>query len=663
MGGDVLELEARLKDYISGNMTSITDALERYGKKFEEAGERQRKSEGLMSTASKDLADSWNVARIAVTGMVGAMGAMEVFNRVTGFVKMGREEAKEYIEVAARMKASLGFVSAELNSQATIIGNKLVIDDEEIKKIQTQISYFTKNEDQIKRLTKASLDFSAATGGSGLSVARAIEMNSRELQRYGIRINSAEGSLERVEEIIQKVNQRFGGQAEAVAESKDWWDRFSLSVSNAGEKLGLLLRGKGGDLTKEYFRKVLTEGTVENIQASYETIKKAEEVLASEIAEKRKAKYNETIDANFRSAEEAMQRTASLEEAMLSQTTDGKIILLQKQKAAEIAITGTTAEQKYLIEQRYNIQIDALRQQQSSLIETQEKKRTEDYKKFAQDRLEIERNLQDAMLAIQDENDDAARSLREARIESLIRDEDKELAKEQMRWEDDLKKAGENKTAKELLTKAHDQRVKNIELKSNNEKKDADKDLTKQKIENAETITSMTLGTISTLARATKASAGVQKTIDVAQASANTAIAVTKALAAGQPWLVPFYIAMGTAQVALIASQKYGGGGIVGGGSSSQGDVVPAMLTPGEMVLNDRQQAALFNMLQPTTNNITNRSLSNNQNISLNISVAAGGNYDMSAARLTVDSLVPVLGDALVRAKNDGRLRDYEAAR
>ena len=85
------------------------------------------------------------------------------------------------------------------------------------------------------------------------------------------------------------------------------------------------------------------------------------------------------------------------------------------------------------------------------------------------------------------------------------------------------------------------------------------------------------------------------------------------------------------------------------------------------MVLNDDQQANLFNLLarpvERVTNAVTNNTANQSSNINLSINVGSGGNYDMDAAKYTVDQLVPVLGDALLQAKEDGRLRNYENAR
>jgi len=68
-------------------------------------------------------------------------------------------------------------------------------------------------------------------------------------------------------------------------------------------------------------------------------------------------------------------------------------------------------------------------------------------------------------------------------------------------------------------------------------------------------------------------------------------------------------------------------------------------------------QRAMFDMIRRP------QSVNNSQAVSLNISVGNGSNYDMAAAQYTVDQLVPVIGEALVRAKNEGRLRQYETSR
>lgn len=90
-----------------------------------------------------------------------------------------------------------------------------------------------------------------------------------------------------------------------------------------------------------------------------------------------------------------------------------------------------------------------------------------------------------------------------------------------------------------------------------------------------------------------------QKALQITQATVNTYAAANQALAA-----VPFpanipavagVIALGLANVLKIAGAKFANGGIVGGNSTS-GDRIPIRVNSGEMVLNDRQQAQLFDL-------------------------------------------------------------------
>ena len=123
---------------------------------------------------------------------------------------------------------------------------------------------------------------------------------------------------------------------------------------------------------------------------------------------------------------------------------------------------------------------------------------------------------------------------------------------------------------------------------------------------------SFKLGTISGLTGAlgklnteSKGSALVSKRLAQATALIDTYAGANKALAASP---TPFnfiaaaaVVAAGLANVANIESQKFAKGGIVPG--TGQGDIVPAMLTPGELILNQAQQENLAGGLGTITIN------------------------------------------------------------
>lgn len=109
-----------------------------------------------------------------------------------------------------------------------------------------------------------------------------------------------------------------------------------------------------------------------------------------------------------------------------------------------------------------------------------------------------------------------------------------------------------------------------------------------------------TFSTIASLSSANnKTLASIGKAAGITQIAIDTPVAVSKALAAFPP---PFnFVAAGlvgaamAAQAARIAGVAFADGGIVPGNSFS-GDQVQARLNSGEMVLNKKQQANLFDM-------------------------------------------------------------------
>jgi hypothetical protein len=62
-------------------------------------------------------------------------------------------------------------------------------------------------------------------------------------------------------------------------------------------------------------------------------------------------------------------------------------------------------------------------------------------------------------------------------------------------------------------------------------------------------------------------------------------------------------LALGLENVKAIDSQQFASGGIVQGQNIGQGDTVPAMLTPGELILNQAQQSNLAGKMSGVTIN------------------------------------------------------------
>ena len=88
------------------------------------------------------------------------------------------------------------------------------------------------------------------------------------------------------------------------------------------------------------------------------------------------------------------------------------------------------------------------------------------------------------------------------------------------------------------------------------------------------------------------------KFIKLAEAITNTALAITEALP--NQFKALMVGALGAVQIATIEAQEFARGGIVQGVGNR--DTVPAMLTPGELILNQSQQDNLAGNMGVTIN-------------------------------------------------------------
>jgi hypothetical protein len=125
------------------------------------------------------------------------------------------------------------------------------------------------------------------------------------------------------------------------------------------------------------------------------------------------------------------------------------------------------------------------------------------------------------------------------------------------------------------------------------------KDENDKKIRDARNVafnnTEVVLNSLSQVAAASKADAEVKRKIAQGLAIVNTAKAVTEYLA--QPWLIPFIIASGMAQVAMIQNQKFAQGGYSRAGMAMVGERGPEMvqLPAGSKIYNNEDTKERMN--------------------------------------------------------------------
>lgn len=197
----------------------------------ERSNERMQKSASMLSKSSE---------RLAVAAVSGAFLGYKAFS----FMKNSIELAANQEAAEKKLEIAYGKNILALKEYASMLQSKTAFGDEEIIEAQALIAAFTKEEDQIKRLTKASMDLAVAKGMDLKSaadlVSKTIGSSTNALSRYGIAVEGALGSTERFESLLSGVNDKFGGQAEGqldtyagkVKQLDNYWGDFQETIGN-----------------------------------------------------------------------------------------------------------------------------------------------------------------------------------------------------------------------------------------------------------------------------------------------------------------------------------------------------------------------------------------------------------------------------------------------
>jgi hypothetical protein len=115
--------------------------------------------------------------------------------------------------------------------------------DEQIIEAQALIGAFVGEEEAIAAATKATIDLAAAKGMDLVVaadlVSKTLGSSTNALSRYGIQVEGAVGSTDRLESLTSNLANVFGGQATAQAQTLDGQiKQFNNSLGDLGEQIG-----------------------------------------------------------------------------------------------------------------------------------------------------------------------------------------------------------------------------------------------------------------------------------------------------------------------------------------------------------------------------------------------------------------------------------------
>ena len=630
MADDILAVEARLTDFISKNMDNIVSNVRNSADQIMRKNEEQISSNNLLGKSANELAASWDVAKIAVSGLVSAMGAMEIFNVVKDFIKETAIVGVEYNKMQAQMKASLGFTSAALSEESEALAKEFNMKESTITQVQHLLSEYTKNEDQIKRLTPAVLNLASALGvdfnTAALQVAKSISSSNDTIGRYKVHIDGAADSSERIESIITALNTKFEGQAKAVGETEGWWTKLANAVHNYQEELAKINAGKIillSDKEKQETISLLNYQVKHRTEVGESIYQKALKDLAQYDADV-KAK-NDALNAQFQNDfdkdnKDKLDKAAKLQEELNKLSQEGQIRNLKADEALRIK----NGEDAVMIHKIYAVQIDKINEELAAAqkkrideIAARENKIGPNRATFDAEQVknaEIEKTKSAQKLEAEKSLAESAASLKAVKNPKATVDENFEIQiaaiKSQGKAKQDaldaeeairLSKIKGDKVLEDLLNKEFDNKKKALAINTANEiaaaqKIQHDKDIAAQKQALATTVSNL-----SGLAAKHKEFVVAYKAMAIAQATIDT-FKSAEAVYAGFSTIpiigqglgiagAAVAIAAGLANVQQIANQKFALGGTSTGGMAQMNEWGPetAILPAGTQVLSHNE--------------------------------------------------------------------------
>ena len=192
--------------------------------------------------------------RISTAGLRRSIGALRNNMLLVSFALGGTGAAvgklvKAYGEqqlAEKKLQQALGFTSKALLAQSSALQQTTAFGDEAIIGVQALIGAFTKDEEQIKELTQTTLDLAAAKGmdltAAADLVSKSFGSSTNALSRYGIQVEGAVGSTERLNNLTGNVAALFGGQASAQADTMTGaMQQMTNAVGDTAESMGAIL--------------------------------------------------------------------------------------------------------------------------------------------------------------------------------------------------------------------------------------------------------------------------------------------------------------------------------------------------------------------------------------------------------------------------------------
>lgn len=528
----------------------------------------------------ESIVDVFLSAAQAVTGLVGAF---------LDFIGVGdsiNQNSKDYIELE---KQKLDLANKE---RSDLVENaKLSMEASDLRAKSAQKDKYSA-EERIQFLNKA-IDKEKAMADNELEQAKQrLEIAKKEAERtknskeVNDELAQAEANLYNVQkEYNTKTRELYSQRSEAQTKlNQEEKQRLQLVQERSDKELAVMraLRDSENALIKDSFEKQKADinasydDQIADLRKRMETEEnlttEAKAAMSATIANLEKQRDAELSEVNEESIREKLEQEAAYIEQRLQLATEGtiqeyslKAEQLKKEKEIELSNTKLTAEQKQLIEERYQKKLDEM---------TSEHERKKQEKAMEALELELSNRLAAAKIAGEDELQVELENAKK-RLDSL----------QQLEGESDAEfKARQLEAQQEYLDAKEELAQREIEIEQ-------------AKFEAASQITGALSGLFEQLGEDNKAFMILSKTLALAEVAINTGKAISSAVAeaAKGPFgiakavsLIATIISNMTTAIGIINSAKFADGGLVEGPGTGTSDSIPAMLSNGESVMTAR---------------------------------------------------------------------------
>jgi|TARA_S200002703_G_scaffold16921_2_gene14042 hypothetical protein len=193
---------------------------------------------GVVATRNNRLLSN-SFATIRSTLLLASFGVGLVSSSFIRLAKLAGEQKR----VEDQLATALGRTSQALLDQASALQQTTGFGDESIIAAQAQLAAFTDNEEAIKRLTVSTLDFATAQGmtlnEAAKLLGKSIGSSTNALSRYGVTVQGAVGSTERLDSAVAGIAELFGDQATTrLLSFNGQLELAAGNIGDVGEDLG-----------------------------------------------------------------------------------------------------------------------------------------------------------------------------------------------------------------------------------------------------------------------------------------------------------------------------------------------------------------------------------------------------------------------------------------